>query len=393
MVSTRTRSYQPPAGGGPETGPPARAPVAGRTRHASLNAAAPPASPTPAPARRRRTSSLTAPSAEPAEARPHRKELLQRYRRQADALPTLPERLAGSLEEEKEEERLAESPEKEERPAKPESPVEEERLAKPEPPEGERPAKPEFPEEERPAKGESPEEEKQSVEQNSAEKVTRAVVPAPREADEAAPTGPTAEQPAPDQAAAAPEEDAMEVEDALTPAAEPAPAAAAAPAAQSRGLAAVQRILAGGRDTERGEPPLPPPPPSQTARPPSQAVRPPPPPRGQPKSGRFWKPVRSRASKVLVRDPVSYEVRMQKRQQLKVVKALENQLKDERKQKQQELRKRREYNEKKTAENALKSEVYQVIKNPQKIKRMKKKQLRLLQKRDTTVVGKSVLDE
>jgi len=116
-------------------------------------------------------------------------------------------------------------------------------------------------------------------------------------------------------------------------------------------------------------------------------------PRGLPKSGRFWKEQRTKVSSVVVIDRDSYAVRMRKRQKMKSVKDLENQLRDERKEQQVELRKRREYNAKRTAENALKAEVYQVIKNPNKIKRMKKKQLRLLQKRDTTVVGKSVLDE
>ena len=122
-------------------------------------------------------------------------------------------------------------------------------------------------------------------------------------------------------------------------------------------------------------------------------IRPAPKPRGMAKSGRFWKSVRTPASRVVVRDSVSYEERMQKRQRQQVVKDLENQLKNERKQKLEELRKRREYNAKKATENALKSEVYQVVKNPNKIKRMKKKQLRLLQKRDTTVVGQSVLEK
>lgn len=122
-------------------------------------------------------------------------------------------------------------------------------------------------------------------------------------------------------------------------------------------------------------------------------IKPAPKPRGMAKSGRFWKSVRTQASSVVVRERMTFEERMQKRQQQRVVQDLENQLKNERKEKMQELRKRREYNAKKAAENALKAEVYQVVKNPNKIKRMKKKQLRLLQTRDTTVVGKSVLDE
>ncbi|KAF0305283.1 Coiled-coil domain-containing protein 86 [Amphibalanus amphitrite] len=161
----------------------------------------------------------------------------------------------------------------------------------------------------------------------------------------------------------------------------------------ARRVAAAQRVLAAVGAAARPAPVNAPAAAPAAPVPALTRVRPAPAPRGLAKSGRFWKSVRTPASRVVVKDPVSYEVRMQKRQRERVVKELENQLKNERKQKLEDLRKRREYNAKKAAENALKAEVYQVVKNPNKIKRMKKKQLRLLQKRDTTVVGKSVLDE
>ncbi|XP_069672389.1 coiled-coil domain-containing protein 86 [Periplaneta americana] len=111
---------------------------------------------------------------------------------------------------------------------------------------------------------------------------------------------------------------------------------------------------------------------------------------GRPKSGRVWKEKRKRFSSI-VKTPglrLSKEKKDLLRQELKNVKEHARALMEERKKEKEERRLRRQENLKRQEENKRKSEIVQVIKNTAKIKRMKKKHLRQIEKRDTTVVRK-----
>uniref|UniRef100_A0A1A7WW00 Coiled-coil domain-containing protein 86 n=1 Tax=Iconisemion striatum TaxID=60296 RepID=A0A1A7WW00_9TELE len=109
-------------------------------------------------------------------------------------------------------------------------------------------------------------------------------------------------------------------------------------------------------------------------------------PLGKPKSGRVWKDRNKQRFSALVRDkPLSssWEKKMQAKREKDLVKQFTVRLKEEKAQKKEEKRKRREDNLKRRQENERKAEIVQVIRNTSKIKRMKKKQLRKIEKRDT----------
>ncbi|XP_068176984.1 coiled-coil domain-containing protein 86 [Antennarius striatus] len=109
-------------------------------------------------------------------------------------------------------------------------------------------------------------------------------------------------------------------------------------------------------------------------------------PLGKPKSGRVWKNRNKQRFSALVRDkPLcsSWEKKMESKREKELVKRFSLQLKEEKSRQKEEKRKRREENVKRRAENERKAEIVQVIKNTAKIKRMKKKQLRKIEKRDT----------
>lgn len=94
----------------------------------------------------------------------------------------------------------------------------------------------------------------------------------------------------------------------------------------------------------------------------------------------------SRRFSDVVRDKplhTSWKRKMKEREEKQRIKSLALQLQEQRKQEKEEKKRRREDNLKRRQENERKAEIIQVIKNPARIKRMKKKQLRRIEKRDT----------
>ncbi|XP_068111718.1 coiled-coil domain-containing protein 86-like [Hyperolius riggenbachi] len=114
-------------------------------------------------------------------------------------------------------------------------------------------------------------------------------------------------------------------------------------------------------------------------------------PRGKPKSGRVWKENKKRFSSMVKDRPLrtSWDTKMKERQEKKMIKSLAQELKDEKQREKEEKKKRREENLRRRLENERKAEVVQVIRNPTKLKRARKKQLRSIQKRDTLVMSQA----
>ncbi|XP_051993454.1 coiled-coil domain-containing protein 86-like [Xyrauchen texanus] len=109
-------------------------------------------------------------------------------------------------------------------------------------------------------------------------------------------------------------------------------------------------------------------------------------PLGKPKSGRVWKDRNKQRFSALLRDKplrTSWEKKMEAKREKQLVKQYHQQLKDEKAKEKEDKKRRRAENLQRRAENERKAEIVQVIKNTAKIKRMKKKQLRKIEKRDT----------
>ncbi|XP_050754227.1 coiled-coil domain-containing protein 86 [Gymnogyps californianus] len=109
-------------------------------------------------------------------------------------------------------------------------------------------------------------------------------------------------------------------------------------------------------------------------------------PRGRPKSGRVWKDPGKKRFSHMIQDKAlrtSWARKMKERQEKKLVRDLARQLQEGKQREREEKKRRREENLKRRLENERKAEIVQVIRNPLKLKRAKKKQLRRVEKRDT----------
>ncbi|XP_058999641.1 coiled-coil domain-containing protein 86 [Mustela lutreola] len=109
-------------------------------------------------------------------------------------------------------------------------------------------------------------------------------------------------------------------------------------------------------------------------------------PMGKPKSGRVWKDRSKKRFSQMVQDKplrTSWQRKMKERQERKLAKDFARHLEEEKEKRRQEKKQRRAENLKRRLENERRAEVVQVIRNPAKLKRAKKKQLRSIQKRDT----------
>ncbi|ETE58854.1 Coiled-coil domain-containing protein 86, partial [Ophiophagus hannah] len=109
-------------------------------------------------------------------------------------------------------------------------------------------------------------------------------------------------------------------------------------------------------------------------------------PKGKPKSGRVWKdPGKKRFSHMIQDKPLhtSWQHKMKIRQEKKLIKDFAQELKEQKQREREEKKQRRRDNLKRRLENERKAEVVQVIRNPLKLKRAKKKHLRRIEKRDT----------
>ncbi|CAG9764713.1 unnamed protein product [Ceutorhynchus assimilis] len=113
-------------------------------------------------------------------------------------------------------------------------------------------------------------------------------------------------------------------------------------------------------------------------------------PKGKPKSGRVWKSEKKKFSSIIKTRGLksSFEKKQALREKLQKIKEASRERIAQKKEEAEMKKQRRRDNLKKQEENRKKSEIVQVITNTKKLKNMKRKQLRYIEKRDTTVVSK-----
>merc|ERR1711872_141328 len=106
--------------------------------------------------------------------------------------------------------------------------------------------------------------------------------------------------------------------------------------------------------------------------------------RGRPKSGRFWKTTQTQRCSAMKQDKggkKNWDTKVAERLQKKLAKEYEKNLKEEKRKKMDVLKRREKEKREKKRENEKKGEVVIPIKDTTKIKKMKKKQLKYIQKR------------
>ncbi|KAK7066478.1 Cgr1 [Halocaridina rubra] len=113
--------------------------------------------------------------------------------------------------------------------------------------------------------------------------------------------------------------------------------------------------------------------------------------KGKPVSGRWWKPEKKRFTSIIKDQGLrsSWAAKMERKRELKDQLAMKRSLVEEKKRKKIELVERQKLNIIRREENAKKAEIVQVIKDSRKIKKMKRKQLRYIETRDTSLLKKA----
>nr|XP_034181088.1 coiled-coil domain-containing protein 86 [Osmia lignaria] len=108
-------------------------------------------------------------------------------------------------------------------------------------------------------------------------------------------------------------------------------------------------------------------------------------PKGKPKSGRIWKEQKTRFSSIVKTRGMrsSFEKKQKLREDLKRVKEMSREIKAKKQAEKEAKKERRRQNLKRAEENRKKGEIVQVITNTAKLKKIKRKQLRTIEKRDT----------